>query len=102
MSFTASDIPLTSSFSGVTIKESVYRGFVGEAVGTAYFDAYFAKCAPNTCEYTLTDKRSAAEILAIVVGLIGGLNTFLQAIIGAAPMPKTTDNEKKEKVDANP
>jgi len=44
------------------------------------YPAYFAKCQPVLCSYTVTKRRSLLEIVTTIAGLIGGLSTIFKLL----------------------
>jgi Sec-independent protein translocase protein TatA len=46
------------------------------------YGKYYDKCKPTKCTYTHTRRRTGAEVVVIIAGLLGGFNTALTIIIG--------------------
>jgi hypothetical protein len=45
------------------------------------FESYFNQCYPLTCQYTYERQLDFIYIVTTIIGLIGGINTFLQLIL---------------------
>lgn len=45
-----------------------------------FYDFYYAKCAPASCTYSVTQRKSTLLIATILLGLLGGLNIALKIL----------------------
>lgn len=69
-----------------TIDEIFSQLFVEEWINTTNYTAYYAKCSPSQCTYSVRKRFHVAYMLAMMLGFYGGLSAILDIIL--PPMVK--------------
>jgi hypothetical protein len=72
---------LNSSVSNSTIEMLLNRMFVDHWLNTTYYERYFNVCAPDICQYTVTQRYDFLHIITFMVELFGGLSSALSIIV---------------------
>jgi hypothetical protein len=68
---------------GYTDFEDVFRNlFDAQLTAESNYENYYAECAPSSCTWTEVRRRSPAEVITVILGLYGGLDTGLKAFLG--------------------
>ena len=75
-------LPLNSNNSSpnVTVQSLVNALFVDHWDSHAYYDKYYAECAPNLCTYLRIERANPVYIITTIAGLYGGLTVVLKLI----------------------
>jgi len=71
---------LNSSVSNWTIETLLSQMFVTHWSNQTLFEQYFNHCAPESCQYTVTESYDFLFIITILIGLFGGLNSVFKII----------------------
>ena len=72
---------LNSSLSNPTIEMLLSRMFVDHWFNTTSYERYFNACAPDLCQYTITERYGFLPISIVIFGLYGGLSLALRIIV---------------------
>jgi hypothetical protein len=72
---------LNSSVSNWTIETLLSQMFVTHWSNQTLFEQYFNHCAPESCQYTVTERYDFLLIITILIGLFGGLNSVFKIIV---------------------
>jgi hypothetical protein len=82
MNITALDKTLlVQFFENSTIKEVVDQLMVEQWNQSIMYDRYYNSCQPVECIYTHQTKNNPIYIVTTLIGLLGGLITFLKIIV---------------------
>ena len=64
------------------------------------YKEYFDACAVTTCTYTYKSNMSSSAIVSVIIGLIGGItsfmNFFFQALYNTGKSVITSKNENED------
>ena len=71
---------LNSSVSNWTIETLLSQMFVTHWSNQTFFEQYFNHCAPESCQYTVTERYDFLLIITILIGLFGGLSSVFKII----------------------
>ncbi|CAF1271274.1 unnamed protein product [Adineta steineri] len=71
---------LNSSNSNWTIETLLNQMFVAQWLNTTSYERYFNSCAPDQCQYTITQYYNFIQVVTLVIGLFGGLTSILRII----------------------
>jgi hypothetical protein len=72
---------LNSSVSNSTIEMLLNRMFVDHWLNITYYERYFNACAPDICQYTVTQRYNFLYTITFMVELFGGLSSALSIIV---------------------
>ncbi|CAF0868087.1 unnamed protein product [Adineta steineri] len=80
--FTCLNVNETSRFQrNDTLKTIVKNGFIEKWIQQENYSAYFYKCAPELCSYTINKRFNIYYIITAIIGVYGGLSIGLRLII---------------------
>ncbi|CAF2635891.1 unnamed protein product [Rotaria sp. Silwood2] len=77
----ALDINQTQYAPNTSIEILVNNLFIENWFSNSLFSVYYLQCAPISCTYKFTEKKSALHVLTILLGLYGGLTTALRLCV---------------------
>ena len=55
--------------------------FVDHWLNTTSYERYFNACAPDICQYTVSQRYDFLRIITLMFGLVGGLSSALSIIV---------------------
>lgn len=64
-----------------TVEEMFTNGFVERWSFNISYSKFFSECAPSYCTYTESQKKNTLQIIAILLGLYGGLTLILRLVV---------------------
>lgn len=64
----------------MVLGEIVDEIFIERIINSTLFDSYYEQCSPISCTYAYHSRFQVSYVLAILVGLIGGLNVILKFV----------------------
>ena len=64
-----------------TVEEMFTNGFVERWSFNVSYSKFFSECAPSYCTYTESQKKNTLQIIAILLGLYGGLTLILRLVV---------------------
>ncbi|CAF4241536.1 unnamed protein product, partial [Rotaria sordida] len=50
-------------------------------INTTNVTAHYDQCNPHVCTYTYTDRYNIFQVIATILGLVGGLNFILHRLV---------------------
>ncbi|CAF3999065.1 unnamed protein product, partial [Rotaria sordida] len=72
---------LNSSIPSKTVENLLSQMFVDYWSNTTLYGGYFNECAPDICQYSVNRRHGFIEIVALIIGLFGGLSAALRFIV---------------------
>jgi hypothetical protein len=71
---------LNSSISNQTMETLLSQMFVTHWSNKTSFERYFNNCAPDSCQYTITQRHDFLFLMTSLIGLFGGLSSVLRIL----------------------
>ncbi|CAF1043600.1 unnamed protein product [Rotaria sp. Silwood1] len=68
-------------YPNTTINEIFSQLFIEDWINSSNFTAYYKRCAPTQCTYTIQKRFDAGYMFTIMLGFYGGLSTILEIIL---------------------
>ena len=64
----------------MTIEEIISDMFVEQWSSNVSYSEFFTKCKPSSCSYLVSQRKDVLRIIAVLLGIYGGLTTILHFI----------------------
>lgn len=71
----------TRFFSNATVDSMVEKMFIETYTSNVSYSKFFEQCNPPSCTVTLTKRSNTLTIITTLLGLYGGLTTFLKLLV---------------------
>jgi len=72
---------IPTRFNSTTKLESLINElFIEEILNKTSYTKYYSQCLPNSCHYTYTTRFNWVYVLAMLIGLFGGITTILRIV----------------------
>jgi hypothetical protein len=86
-----------------TLRNAILNIFVDDYSRDVDYQKYFDACAVTSCTYTYKSNVSSSAIMSVIIGLIGGITSFMNLVTqtlyntGKSVITSKSENEEEEK-----